>query len=247
MNDPQNETTQRGTREDINRYGRISWGNIYIYKYIHIESIKKNTEIKFQEVEGTYNEEKSESLRLITAMQQEFVGRDYIPEAPLQTILSQEFCRSQPVKEEDEYEGAIMEVERLLSIPTATPNDDIWDKEYKDQLMGNDTEDGNYEQVNPNNYEREDPYHYEEVDLGHVGNSSMIQFRPTPHQSQINLSSMRRTLYDEDITNISTWTEDEDLRSGLVFTNKEAVQDALKVFSLKRHVDYRVTRSERSS
>ncbi|KAF7815383.1 uncharacterized protein G2W53_029352 [Senna tora] len=37
-------------------------------------------------------------------------------------------------------------------------------------------------------------------------------------------------------------TEDDDFRSGLVFTDKEAVQNTLKVFSLKRHVDYRVTR-----
>ncbi|KAF7827441.1 uncharacterized protein G2W53_018605 [Senna tora] len=71
----------------------------------------------------------------------------------------------------------------------------------------------------------------------------MTEFRPTPQQSQINLSGVRRTPYDGDITDIRTWTKDEDLRSGLVFKDKEAVQDALKVFSLKGHVDYRVMRS----
>ncbi|KAF7839004.1 uncharacterized protein G2W53_007486 [Senna tora] len=79
--------------------------------------------------------------------------------------------------------------------------------------------------------------------MGHVGSSSATEFCPTPHQSQINLFGMRVAPYDGDITGISTWTEDEDLRSVLVFAGKDAVQDALKLFSLKRHVDYRVTRS----
>ncbi|KAF7844439.1 uncharacterized protein G2W53_001344 [Senna tora] len=151
----------------------------------------------------------------ITGVLQDSVDGDYIPEAPLQTVVSQEFLGS-----DDEYGGAITEVERLLSIPTAAPNDDIGDEEYEDHLMGNDIEDGDYEEEDANDYEREDPYQYEEVDVGHVG-----------------------APYDGDITGISTWTEDEDLRSGLVFADKDGVQDALKLFSLKRHVDYRVTGS----
>ncbi|KAF7831392.1 uncharacterized protein G2W53_013725 [Senna tora] len=69
------------------------------------------------------------------------------------------------------------------------------------------------------------------------------EFCPTPHQSQINLSGVRGVPYDGEITGICTWTEDEDHRSELIFADKDAVQNALKVFSLKRHVDYRVTRS----
>ncbi|KAF7842393.1 Serine/threonine-protein phosphatase 7 long form-like [Senna tora] len=114
---------------------------------------------------------------------------------------------------------------------------------YEDHLMGNNIEDEDYEEEDPNDYEREDPYQYEEVDMGHVGSSSGTEFRPTPHQSQINLSGLRGLPYDGDITGIGTWTEYEDLRSGLVFADKDGVQDALKLFSLKRHVDYRVTRS----
>ncbi|KAF7807947.1 uncharacterized protein G2W53_040108 [Senna tora] len=150
----------------------------------------------------------------ITGVQQDSVGGDYIPEAPLQTVMSQEFLGSQPPADDDEYGGAITEVERLLSIPTVAPNDDIGDEEYEDQLMGNDIEDGDYEEEDPNNYEREDPYQYEEVDVGHIGSSSATEFRPTPHQSQINLSGVRGTPNDGD-TSISTWTEDEDLRSEL--------------------------------
>ncbi|KAF7833314.1 Serine/threonine-protein phosphatase 7 long form-like [Senna tora] len=135
----------------------------------------------------------------ITGVLQDSVGGDYIPEAPLQTVVSQEFLGSQPAAGDDEYGGTITEIERLLSIPAAAPNDVIGDKEYEDHLMGNDIEDEDYEEEDPNDYEREDPYH--------------------------------------------TWTEDEDLRSGLVFADKDGVQDALKLFSLKRHVDYRVTRS----
>ncbi|KAF7826660.1 uncharacterized protein G2W53_017824 [Senna tora] len=181
----------------------------------------------------------------ITEVLQDSISGDYIPEAPLQTVVSQEFLESQPAAGDDEYEGAITEMERLLSILTAAPNDDIGDEEYEDQLMGNDLEDGDYEEEDPNDYEQEDPYQYEEVDVGHVGSSSGTEFHPTPHQSQINLSGLRGASYDGDITGISTWTEDEDLRSGLVFTDKDGVQDALKLFSLKRHVDYRVTRSAR--
>ncbi|KAF7814446.1 uncharacterized protein G2W53_028415 [Senna tora] len=179
----------------------------------------------------------------ITGVQQDSIGGDYIPEAPLQTVMSQEFLGSQPVADDDEYGGAIMEVERLLSIPIAAPDDDIGDEEYEYQLMGNDIEDKDYKEEDPNDYEREDHYQYEEVDVGHVGSFGAIEFRPTPHQSQINLSGVRGTPYDSDITGISTWTEDEDLRSGLVFADKDVVQDALKVFSLKCHVDYSVTRS----
>ncbi|KAF7815361.1 uncharacterized protein G2W53_029330 [Senna tora] len=150
----------------------------------------------------------------ITEVQQDSVGRDYILEVPLQTVMSQEFLRSQPAADDDEYGGAIKEVERLLSMSTAAPNDDIGDEEYEDQLMGNDIEDEDYEEEDPD-YEREDHYQYEEVDVGHVGSSSATEFRPTPHQSQINLSGVRGAPYDGDITGISTWTEDEDLRSGV--------------------------------
>ncbi|KAF7833315.1 uncharacterized protein G2W53_015648 [Senna tora] len=150
----------------------------------------------------------------ITGVLQDSVGGDYIPEAPLQTVVSQEFLGSQPAAGDDEYGGAITEIERLLSIPTAAPNDVIGDKEYENHLMGNDIEDEDYEEEDPNDYEREDPYQYEEVDVGHIGSSSGTEFRPTIHQS-----------------------------SGLVFADKDGVQDALKLFSLKRHVDYRVTRS----
>ncbi|KAF7801603.1 uncharacterized protein G2W53_040714 [Senna tora] len=89
----------------------------------------------------------------ITGVLQDYVGGDYIPEAPLQTVMSQEFLGSQPTADDDEYGGAITEVERLLSIPTAAPNDDTGDEEYEDQLMGNDIEDGDYEDEDPNNYE----------------------------------------------------------------------------------------------
>ncbi|KAF7825280.1 protein FAR1-related sequence 8-like [Senna tora] len=178
----------------------------------------------------------------ITGVLEDSVGGDYIPEAPLQTVMSQEFLESQPAAGDDEYGGAITEVKRLLSIPPAAPNDDIGDEEYEDHLMGNDIEDGDYEEEDPNDYEREDPYQYEEVDMWHVGSSIGSEFCPTPHQSQINLSGLRGASYDGDITGISTWMEDEDVRSGLVFAEKDGVQDALKLFSLKHHVDYRVTR-----
>ncbi|KAF7841269.1 uncharacterized protein G2W53_003567 [Senna tora] len=104
----------------------------------------------------------------ITRVQQDSIGGDYIPDAPLQTVLSQEFLGSQPAADDDEYEGAIPEVEQLLSIPIAAPNDEIGDEEYEDQLMGKDIEDGDYEKEDPNDYEREDPYPYEEVNVGHV-------------------------------------------------------------------------------
>ncbi|KAF7841071.1 uncharacterized protein G2W53_003369 [Senna tora] len=97
----------------------------------------------------------------ITGIQQDSVGGDYIPKAPLQTVMSQEFLESQPTVDDDEYGGAITKVERLLSIPTAAPNDDIGDEEYEDQLMGNDIEDGDYEEENHNDYEREDHYQYD--------------------------------------------------------------------------------------
>ncbi|KAF7826272.1 uncharacterized protein G2W53_017436 [Senna tora] len=140
----------------------------------------------------------------ITGVQQDSIGGDYIPEVPLQTVMSQEFLGSQPTADDDEYRGAITEVERLLSIPTVASNDDIGDEEYEDQLMRNDIEDGDYEEENPNDYEREDHYQYEEVDVGHVGSSNATEFRPTPHQSQINLYGVRGAPYDGDITGIST-------------------------------------------
>ncbi|KAF7839005.1 uncharacterized protein G2W53_007487 [Senna tora] len=89
----------------------------------------------------------------ITGVQQDSASGDYIPEAPLQTVMSQEFLGSQLAADEDKYGGAITEVERLLSIPTAAPNDDIRDEEYEDQLMVNDIEDRDYEEENPNDYE----------------------------------------------------------------------------------------------
>ncbi|KAF7820854.1 uncharacterized protein G2W53_026309 [Senna tora] len=121
---------------------------------------------------------------------------DYIPKAPLQTVMSQEFLGSQPAADDDKYEGAITEVERLLSTPTTTLNDNIGDEEYEDQLMGNDIEDDDCKQEDPNDYEREDPYLYEEVDVGHVGSSSATEFWPTPQQSQINLSGLRRRYHE---------------------------------------------------
>ncbi|KAF7814527.1 uncharacterized protein G2W53_028496 [Senna tora] len=127
----------------------------------------------------------------ITGVLQDSVGGDYIPKAPLQTVVSQEFLGSQPAAGDDEYGGAITEVERLLSIPTAAPNDDIGDEEYEDHLMGNEIDEGDYEEEDPNDYEREDPYQYEEVDVGHVGSSSGTEFCLTLHQSQINLFGLR--------------------------------------------------------
>ncbi|KAF7801683.1 hypothetical protein G2W53_040794 [Senna tora] len=102
-------------------------------------------------------------------------------------------------------------------MPTTEPNDDIGDGEHEDAIMGKDIEDirGGSD--------------YEEVDMGYIGSSSITEFWPTPAQSQINLVSV-------------TWTEDDDLGKGLVFPNKEGVHEALKIFSIKRHVDYNVTR-----
>ncbi|KAF7831654.1 uncharacterized protein G2W53_013987 [Senna tora] len=97
----------------------------------------------------------------ISVIQQEPIVEDYIPEMPLQTILSQECGTSQSVPKEDEDKGAFTVAERLLSILTTAPNDDIADEEYLDALMGNDIEDDEYEQEETNDYEQEDPNDYE--------------------------------------------------------------------------------------
>lgn len=49
-----------------------------------------------------------------------------------------------------------------------------------------------------------------------------------------------------DIYNEYTWNEDSNLKIGIIFPDKDSLNEALKIYLVKQHQDYRVSWSTKS-